>query len=76
MGTAPTRQHELAIKGICRYLFKGKDKCLILKPDNNKGLECHVDADWAGLWSQISSDDLLSPCSRIAFFISYAGCPI
>ena len=42
---APTRKHELAVKRICRYLMKTKDKGLILKPDKEKGLECHVDAD-------------------------------
>ena len=73
---APTRKHELAVKRICRYLMKTKDKGLILKPDKEKGLECHVDADWAGSWSQSSSHDSLSTHSRTGFIISYAGCPI
>ena len=72
----PTREHEMAVKRICRYILCTKDKGLILKPDSTKGLECHVDADWAGAWSQLSNHDPLSTHSRTGFIISYAGCPI
>jgi hypothetical protein len=47
---APQRQHEEAVKRICRYLLKVRDKGLVMKPDPSRGLECHVDADWAGSW--------------------------
>jgi hypothetical protein len=51
--------------------MKAKDKRLILKPDKSKGLECYVDAGWAG-----SSNDPLSSHSRTGYVIMYAGCPI
>ena len=72
----PTREHELAIKRICRYILRTKDKGLLLKPDRTKGLECHVDADWAGSWTHHSNHDPMSTHSRTGFVISYAGCPI
>ena len=45
----PKKNHEEAVKRICRYLLKTKTQGLVLKPDKSKGLECHVDADFAGL---------------------------
>ena len=74
--TAPNREHEEAVKRICRYLLKTKQKGLTLRPNKAKGLECHVDADFAGAWSQHTSHDPLSCHSRTGFVISYAGCPI
>jgi hypothetical protein len=72
----PKREHEEAVKRICRYLMKTKDRRLILKPDKLKGLECYVDADWAGSWRDRSSNDPLSSHSRTGYVIMYAGCPI
>jgi hypothetical protein len=72
----PKREHEEAVKRICRYLLKTKDMGLILKPDKSKGLECYVDADWAGSWRDHSSNDPLSAHSRTGYVIMYAGCPI
>ena len=73
---SPMKVHEEAVKRICRYLLKTKDKGLILKPDRSRGLECYVDADFAGYWSTYSSHDPLSVHSRTGFCILYAGCPI
>ena len=49
---------------------------IIFRPDPTKGLECHVDADFAGGWS--SGDHTNPECvlSRTGFVISYAGCPV
>ena len=72
----PKLCHEKAIKRICRYLLGTKDNGIIFKPDSSKGLECYVDADFAGGWS---SGDCTNPemvVSRTGFVISYAGCPI
>ena len=46
----PRHQHEEAVKRICWYLLKTKNRGIILKPDPTRGLECHVDADWAESW--------------------------
>jgi hypothetical protein len=72
----PNKPHEEAVKRICRYLLRTKDKGLVLKPDPTRGLECFVDADWAGSWQHRSSADPLSAHSRTGYVIMYAGCPI
>ena len=72
----PKREHEEAVKRICRYLVRTKDKGLIFKPDLSRGLECYVDADWAGSWKRRSAHDTLSAHSRTGLVIMYAGCPI
>ena len=72
----PSREHEEAIKRICRYLLLTRDKGLNFKLDKSKGLECFVDADWAGSWTFDPSHDPLSTRSRTGFVITYAGCPI
>ena len=55
----PKQEHEEAVKQICRYLLKTKDKGLVLRPDKSKALEYFVDAGWAGSWMHISSNDPL-----------------
>ena len=72
----PNQDHEEAVKRICRYLRKTRDKGIILRPNKSKGLERHIGADFAGMWSSESSEDSLSCNSRTGFVISYAGCPI
>jgi hypothetical protein len=58
------------------YLLKTKDKGLILKPDESKGLEYNADADWAGSWQDRSSNNPLLSHSRTGHVIVCAGCPI
>jgi hypothetical protein len=73
---APTREHEEAVKRICRYLLKTRDKGLVFRPDQRKGLECYVDADFAGSWKRNHQTDEQSVYSRTGFCIFYGGCPI
>ena len=73
---APQQQHAIALKRICRYLLKTHDLGLTFRPDPTRGLECYVDADWAGSWKLRSSADPLSARSRSGYVIMYAGCPI
>ena len=47
----PNKSHEEAVKRICRYLLKTRNEGLLFKPDTARGLECHVDTDWAGSWT-------------------------
>ena len=72
----PHQKHEDSVKRICRYLLKTKYKGLVLSPDKSCGLECFVDADWAGSWQDNSSNDTLSAHSRSGYVIMYAGFPI
>ena len=49
---------------------------IILKPNKKLGLECYVDADFAGGWEP---DQALNPracLSRTGYVIFYANCPI
>ena len=68
--------HERAIKHICRYLLGTKDKGIFYRPDPSRGLECHVDADFAGGWSTGESSNPEAVLSQTGYVISYAGCPI
>ena len=47
-----------------------------LKPDKTKGLECFVDADFAGGWDRTDVDNAENVLSRTGFVIMYAGCPV
>ena len=46
----PRQEHEESVNCICRYLLRVHGKGLIIKLDQTRGLECWVDADWAGSW--------------------------
>ena len=72
----PMLCHERAIKRICKYLLGTMDKGMIYRPDLSRGLECHVDADFAGGWSSGDTTNPEAVLSRTGFVISYAGCPI
>ena len=72
----PKLEHEQAVKRIGRYLLKTKDQGLKFRPDKLKGLECYVDADWAGSWKHGEDTDPQSCHSRTGYIIMYAGCPI
>ena len=74
--TKPMREHGNAIRWLGRYLKKTKDKGLIFTPQLDRGLEVHVDADFAGNWDPDESDDVDTARSRHGYVISYAGCPV
>ena len=72
----PKRSHETAIKRIGRYLKLTRDKGIILKVNRNLGLECYVDADFAGGWNRNDADDASTVLSRTGYVIRYMGCPL
>lgn len=72
----PMLCHEQAITRLGRYLLHTKDRGIVYKPDLSKGLECYVDADFAGGWSSADADDADNVMSRTGFIIMYANCPI
>ena len=72
----PKLLHERAIKRICRYLLNSMNKGIVFQPDFSRGLECHVDADFAGGWASGDESTPESVLSRAGYVISYAGCPI
>ena len=63
-------------KRIGRYLLGTKDKGIHFTPDPNRGLECFVDADFAGSWNANDAQNPENVLSRTGFVIMYAGCPI
>ena len=49
---------------------------LIYDPDESKGMEIFVDADFAGGFDKANAEDPELVYSRTGFIIKYAGCPI
>ena len=72
----PKRSHERAVKRIGKYLLGTKERGITCRPDKNKGLECYVDADFAGSWDSGDSDNPENVMSRTGYIIQYAGCPV
>ena len=68
--------HEKAIKRLGRYLYHTKRKGIFYKPYITTGLECYVDADFAGGWQQANSHEPDNVLSRTGMVIMYANCPI
>ena len=72
----PRKSHAQAIKRILRYLLGTKTRGTLFTPDLTKGLDCYVDADFAGLWSYEDEQDPVSVKSRTGFTLTLFGCPI
>ena len=72
----PMLSHERAILRLGKYLKGTSDRGLILNPDKSKGLECFVDADFAGGWNKGDCNNADSVMSRTGYVIMYAGCPL
>jgi hypothetical protein len=72
----PKRSHERSVVQIGRYLLTTRNRGILYKPDKTKGLECYVDADFAGGWQKADADSACSVMSRTGYVLMYAGCPI
>ena len=72
----PHLSHERAVKRIGRYLLDTRDNGMIYRPDITRGLECYVDADFAGGWKYGNQDSPESVLSHTGFVMMYSGCPI
>ena len=72
----PKKEHGAAIRQLVRYLIGTKDKGMIIKPDLSKGLEVHVDSDFAGNLDKDDTSSKDTARSRHGYFISYNGVPI
>ena len=72
----PKRSHEAAILNIGRYLLGSREKGIIYRPNKTKGLECYVDADFAGGWQLADAESADNVLSRTGYVLMYAGCPI
>ena len=74
----PKVEHRKALRHLGRYLRATRTRGLILDPDPKRGLEDHVDADFAGNWHKddAAMNDRDTARSRHGFILSYHGCPI
>jgi len=71
------RIHEIAVRCICRYLQATAIKGIILHPTlHHRNLDCFVDADFAGLWTEDTSSDATSVKSRTGYVILFANCTV
>jgi len=74
--SCPKKKHAEAVKWLGRYLKGTRDKGTILRPNKDRDLEVHVDADFAGNWNPEEHWDRDTARSRHGYIISYAGAPI
>ena len=72
----PRASHAEAIKTICRYLKGTRTDGLIFTPGKEIAVDCHVDADFAGLWNVEDRQDPVCVKSRTGFVLSFADCPL
>ena len=73
----PKESHAQAVIHLVKYLYGTREKGIIMKPQQNKELVCHVDADFCGNWHKLTApDDASTAKSRTGFLITYAGCPV
>ena len=54
----PKITHERAIMRIGKYLLGSKDRGVKFSLDSSRGLECYVDADFAGSWDKVMQETL------------------
>ncbi len=73
---SPKKSHGQAVKRIIRYLIGTSDKGIHFEPDLNNGLDCYVDADFAGLYGYEDDQDPVSVKSRTGYVLTLFGCPI
>ena len=53
----PMLSHKKAIKRLGPYLSHTRKEGIVYNPDTSKGLECYVDADFAGGWQEAKADN-------------------
>jgi Reverse transcriptase (RNA-dependent DNA polymerase) len=72
----PKKTHAQAVKRIVRYLLKTRTKGIEFVPNMEEGLNCYVDADFAGLHGYEDDQDPVSVKSRTGYTLTLFGCPI
>jgi len=72
----PMLSHKKAVKRMGRYLLGTLNRGIVYLPDTKKGLECYVDADFAGSWAKADADNPDNVLSRTGYIVMYAGYPL
>ena len=73
---SPKKSHAGGIKRIVRYLKGTSDKGMYLQPSGKMTLDCHVDADFAGLYGIEHDQDPTCVKSRTGYLITFMNCPL
>jgi hypothetical protein len=66
-GHNPKKCHSSAIKSIVLYLHRTCDMGMVVQPADNLAMDCHVDADFAGLHSRDRDRSPSSANSRTGY---------
>ena len=69
----PMQSHEKAIKRLGRYSSNTRKEGIVYSPNTSKGLECDVDADFAGGWKEADADDVDNVTSRTGMVMHQNG---
>jgi hypothetical protein len=72
----PMLCHEKSVMRLGPYLLDTRKRGVIYMPNQSKGLECYVDADFDGGWSQANAANAKNVLSDTGYVIMYANCPI
>lgn len=72
----PRVPHEQAVKRIGRYLSGTKDRGLIMKKSDHFGVDCYVDASFAGDWGHFHKNDPSCAKSRTGYVITVGNMPV
>jgi hypothetical protein len=73
---SPKQTHEDALKRIGRYLKGTIKNGLILSPSNTFKIDCYLDADFAGLWTQDNKHDPHCVHSCTSYVMCLSNCPV
>jgi hypothetical protein len=73
---APQASHATAVKRILRYLSGTCDKGMYFQPNQSNQIDCHVDADFAGLFGVEDGQESVSVKSRNGYVIFFCGVPL
>jgi hypothetical protein len=73
---SPRKSHGQALKRIVRYLLETRTRGLMFSLDLGQGLNCWVDADFAGMYGYEDEQDPVSVKSRTGFVLTLHGCPV
>eukprot|EP00957_Ditylum_brightwellii_P003020 230953-Ditylum_brightwellii.AAC.1 len=68
--------YEQALRQIIKYLSTTSERGIIDDLDPILGIQCYVDADFAGSWSKADADNPENVMLCTGFVIMYAGCPV
>ena len=72
----PKNSHAVAVKRIIRYLKGTSSKGMFIQPTRKMAVDCHVDADFAGLFKVEDDQDPSCVKSRTGYLLLFMGCPL